>query len=77
MAAPWTSGLVPAGWGELLSVPSALGALRAGLAGPVDPWQAARAAAVLAAVAARSFANVRAEVGRAPAEDRLSTESPL
>ena len=52
-----------AGWGELLSVPSALGALRAALPPETfDPGRLARAAFVLAAVAALSFAVVLAEV---------------
>ncbi len=63
MIQPWTSALVPAGWGELLSVPSALGALRAALpAQALDLARLTRAAFVLAAFAALAFALVRGEI---------------
>jgi len=73
---PWTSELVPAGWGELLSVPSALSALRASLPPQAfDPARLARAAFVLAGFAALCFAFVLAEIAaldaREGAEGRL------
>jgi hypothetical protein len=65
---PWTSLLVPRGWGDLLAVPSALAALRASLMPPgIDGARAARAACVLAAIAAACFAAVRAEIARVDA----------
>ena len=66
---PWTSGLVPAGWGDLLSVPSALTALRASLLPPgIDAARLARAVFVLAAFAALAYALVRAEIAALDAE---------
>jgi hypothetical protein len=67
----WTSALVPAGWGDVLSVPSALGALRASLlpAG-FDGARLTRAALVLAAFAAISFVLVLAEIAALDAEQR-------
>ncbi len=63
MAERWTSALVPTGWGELLSVPTALAALRASLPPEsFDPARLARAAFVLAAFGALCFAFLRAEV---------------
>jgi hypothetical protein len=61
---PWTSGLVPAAWGDLLSVPSALSALRTSLASPgaLDVGLAARSLLALAAFAALSFGVVLAEL---------------
>jgi hypothetical protein len=59
---PWTSGLVPAGWGGVLSVPSALGALRASLLPGLDGAMLARSAVVLAGFAALSYAFVLAEI---------------
>jgi len=60
---PWLSGFVPPGWGELLSIPSALDALRASL--PPDGFDGARfarAALVLAAFAVLCFALVLGEI---------------
>jgi hypothetical protein len=63
MAEPWTSALVPAGWGELLSLPSALAALRASLPPEgFDPVRLTRSAFVLAAFGALCFAFLRAEI---------------
>ncbi len=61
---PWSSGLVPAAWGDLLSVPSALSALRTSLASPgaLDVALAARSILALAAFAALSFGIVLAEL---------------
>jgi hypothetical protein len=73
LLASWTSGLVPRGWGDLLSVPSALAALRASLmpsvAGAINVARFARAACVLAAFAALCFAVVRAEIARVDHEE--------
>jgi hypothetical protein len=67
---PWSSGLVPHGWGDLLSVPSALAALRAALMPPgIDVARFARAACVLAAFAAVCFVLVRAEIARVDHEE--------
>jgi hypothetical protein len=77
---PWTSELVPKGWGELLSVPSALGALRAALVVPgFDFARLARAGFVLAAFAALCFAFVLAEVVALDADlelDAVSGDGP-
>jgi hypothetical protein len=65
----WTSSLVPAGWGDLLSLPSALGALRASLLpSSFDPARLARAALVLAAFASLSFVFVLAEIAALDAD---------
>jgi hypothetical protein len=69
----WTSALVPDEWTDLLSVPSALAALRGALAGPeVDAARFARAACVVAASAALCVALVRIEIARFDAEDEES-----
>jgi len=61
--APWTRDLLPAGWGELTSIPAALEAVRAGVqtAGPALV-HAARAVVGLVAVVAASLVVVRARV---------------
>jgi hypothetical protein len=67
---PWTSTLVPGDWSDLLSVPSALSALRSSLtAHAVDGVRFARAACVVAAFAALCFALARTEIARLDAED--------
>ena len=72
---PWTSDLVPAGWGELLSVPSALAGLRGALLPQAfDVARGARAGFVLAAFAALCFAFVLAEIAGIDAE--ADGESP-
>jgi hypothetical protein len=66
---PWTSSLVPPGWGEVLSVPSALDALRASLLPPgFDGARLARAGVALAAFAAVCFVLVLAELAAFDAE---------
>jgi hypothetical protein len=66
----WTSALVPDEWGDLLSVPSALAALRASLTSPeLDAATFARAACVVLAFAALCFALVRTEIARIDADD--------
>jgi hypothetical protein len=62
-----TSSLVPEGWGDLLSLPSALSALRASIAPDLDAMKLARAALVVAAFAALAFLFVRAEIARSDA----------
>jgi hypothetical protein len=64
---PWTSSLAPSGWGDVLSVPSALAALRASLLSP-DGLKLARAAFVLIAFAAICFAVMLAEIAALDAE---------
>jgi hypothetical protein len=67
---PWTSSLVPAEWSGLLSVPSALTALRSSLTShTIDGARFARAACVVAAFAALCFVLARAEIARLDAED--------
>jgi hypothetical protein len=69
----WTSALVPASFSDLLSVPSALAALRSSIASPeIDAARFARAACVVAAFGALCFALVRMEVARIDAEDEES-----
>jgi hypothetical protein len=59
----WTSSLVPAIWGDLLSVPSAMDALRASLLPPgLDGARLARAALALAAFGAVAFVVLLAEI---------------
>lgn len=67
LLAPWTSDLLPRGWGELTSIPAALAAVRVGVAHPAAAGaHAARAAVGLAAVVALSLLAVaaRAREGR-------------
>jgi hypothetical protein len=69
--APWTRDLLPRGWRELTSIPSALEAIRSGVetAGPALA-HAARGAAGLVAVVAASLIVVRSRVpGDATTED--------
>jgi len=62
----WTRALLPDGWGELTSIPAALGALRAGILSPYEgAASAARALAGLLAVAGVALAVVRARAGAA------------
>jgi hypothetical protein len=62
---PWTSELLPAGWGDLLAVPSALAALRGSLLPPgIDPARLARALVVIATFALVAFLAVRTEIAR-------------
>jgi hypothetical protein len=57
--------VLPEGWGELGSIPGALGALRASLSpGALDPLRFARAFAMLALVVALSLIAVRAQLAR-------------
>jgi hypothetical protein len=59
----WTSSLVPAVWEDLLSVPSAMDALRASLLPPgLDGARLARAALALAAFGAVAVVVVLAEI---------------
>jgi hypothetical protein len=65
---PWLEHAVP-DWGELLSLPGALGALRRALTPPAfRPALLARAAFVLAAAASIAIAAVRAEIARVDQE---------
>lgn len=69
LAAPWTSGLLPAGWIELTSIPAALDAVRDGVDSPLAAGaHAARAIAALAAVVAVSLAVVGIGVAGVDAE---------
>jgi len=69
----WTSALVPSEWTDLLSVPSALAALRSALASQeIDAARFVRAACVVAAFGALCFALVRVEIARGDAEDEES-----
>jgi hypothetical protein len=62
---PWTSHLVPVGWGALLSVPSALSALRSSLLPPgIDAAMLGRSVFVLTVFAATCLAIVGAEIRR-------------
>jgi hypothetical protein len=78
---PWTSELVPRGWGELLSVPSALSALRAAaLPQAFDLARFARAGFVLAAFGALCFAYMLAELvalDAVPDGESARGESPV
>jgi hypothetical protein len=68
---PLVAPSIPDPWNELVSLPSALGAMRAAITPPdVDLWRFSRAAAVLAFVATVAFALVQTEVARLDAEDR-------
>jgi hypothetical protein len=61
----WLTHVLPEGWAELVSIPGALGALRASLApGGLDPLRFARAFAMLALVVALALLAVRAELAR-------------
>jgi len=74
----WTSALVPPSWGELLSVPSALGALRAALTPEsLDPARFARAAFVLFVVAVLSFAFVQTEIASLDSAPRDAEDGVL
>ncbi|MGO8998863.1 MAG: hypothetical protein ACLQVI_36525 [Polyangiaceae bacterium] len=73
----WTSSLVPAGWGDVLSLPAALNALRAALLTPgIDVARLARAAIVLAAFAALCFVLVLAEISALDAEQAQDEVRP-
>ena len=67
LLAPWTRGLVPAGWRAVVSIPAALDAVRHGVATPASGLGAAlRAAAVLGvAVVAASLVAVLARIPEA------------
>jgi hypothetical protein len=69
LAERWTSQLVPEAWADLLSVPSALAALRSAIAPDLDVPRLARAACVLALFAALCYALARTEIARVDAED--------
>jgi hypothetical protein len=65
MMRPWTGALLPQGWHELTSIPSALAAVAAGVrSGGSSLWHMARALAALAAVVAASQAVVWARLMR-------------
>jgi hypothetical protein len=66
MLAPWTGALLPQGWRELTSIPSALAAVAAGVRfGGASLWHAARALVALAAIVAASQAAVWVRLARA------------
>jgi hypothetical protein len=61
----WVTSILPEGWGELASIPGALGALRASLLPWVaDPLRFTRALAVLALVVALALLVVRGQLAR-------------
>jgi hypothetical protein len=62
LAAPWTSALLPHGWAELTSIPSALAAVGAVFASPAAAVHAARALVGLLAVIAASLVVVVARL---------------
>jgi hypothetical protein len=66
IAAPWTAAMLPPGWGELTSIPSALTAVGAVFASPEARVHAGRAAAGLLAIVA---ASVLVVVARLPSAD--------
>jgi hypothetical protein len=68
LAEPWTRAIAPEAIGDVLGVPAALASLRASVSAPLDVARLARAACVLAALAAVCFAMVRAEIARVDAE---------
>jgi hypothetical protein len=68
LLAGWTSSLLPRGWYELTSIPSALAAVAAGVRfGGPSLWHMTRALAALAAIVAASLAVVWARLARAEA----------
>jgi hypothetical protein len=70
IASPWTSALLPHGWSELTSIPSALAAVGAAFASPAAALRAARAAAALLAVVAASLVVVVARLPDVDARGR-------
>jgi hypothetical protein len=62
LVARWTGRLVPADWSDLVSVPTALEALRGSLRGTVDPLHAIRALAVLFTTSAIACLWARAQL---------------
>jgi hypothetical protein len=70
LLSPWTSELLPNGWGELTSIPAALEAVMRGAASPSHaPMHLARALAMLAAVIGASLVVVAAQVSRVGVSD--------
>ena len=68
LLAGWTETLLPAGWRELTSIPSALAAVAAGVrSGAPAFWHMLRALAGLAAIVAASLAAVWARLAQAEA----------
>lgn len=68
--APWTARMLPHGWHELTSIPSALDAVRGGVSHPVLAGaHAARAAAGLAAVVALAILVVAARARQRDVDD--------
>ncbi len=68
LLAGWTEPLLPSGWRELTSIPSALAAVAAGVrSGAQSSWPMVRASAGLAAVVAASLAAVWARLAQAEA----------
>jgi hypothetical protein len=68
VAERWTSRLVPEAWRGMLSVPSALDALRSALAPDLDLARFVRAAFVLALFGGISYAIARSEIARVDAD---------
>jgi hypothetical protein len=65
----WSAQMLPAGWGELASIPGALLALRGGLnPQDLDPMRVLRAGSVLALIVAIALVLARAQLARADAE---------
>ena len=62
LASPWTTNMLPRGWSELTSIPSALAAVGAMFASPAASVRAARAAVGLLAVVAASLVAVVARL---------------
>ena len=62
LVAPWTGQLVPDEWGELVSIPGALDALRDALLGSIDGARALRAIVVLSAVTVLTTLWARAQL---------------
>lgn len=70
LLSPWTLVLLPRGWSELTSIPSALEAVGVGAASPYHAaMHLARALAMLAAVIGASLAIVAAQVSRVDVGD--------
>lgn len=68
LVSPWTSRILPAGWQEVTSIPTALEAVRAGITHPITGTaHTARAIVGLAAIVAGSLAVVRARIPRGEA----------
>lgn len=67
LLASWTAPLLPPGWHELTSIPSALAAVAVGIRGGASLWHVVRALTGLAAVVAASLAVVWARLARAEA----------